>query len=170
LSLGPSLVFDPAVAHLPSSSAGLPGLPLFSTTNVWAPPSSPSLGHVGRAPPSSAHHHASPGRCPSPTPWRQADPPCPLPLPLLYWPPPPPPLPVTSAHHHQWRHLHFTVAQSPPSPSAPIKGAPVAPHLAAPNTTLLSSSLVPVLTPTARLQSPPLCRRHPAASPPLCLR
>jgi hypothetical protein len=96
-------------------------------------------------------------------------PPRPLPLPLLYWPPPPPPLLVTDAHCHQWRRLHFTVARSPPSPSAPIKGAPAIPHRAAPHTALLSS-LAPDLAPTARLQSPPLCRHHPAALPPLRLR
>jgi hypothetical protein len=86
-------------------------------------------------------------------------PPRPLPLPLLYWPPPPPPLPVTSAHRHQWCRLHFTVARSPPFPSAPIKGAPDMPHLIAPHTTLLSSSLTPELAPTTHHQSPPLCRR-----------
>jgi hypothetical protein len=182
LIFGPSPVFGPVAAHLPSPqrrptyqlaqwpSAGPHGLPLFSLADVRAPPSSPSLGQAGRAPPSSAHRRASLGHCPSPVPWREADPPRPLPLPLLYWPPPPPPLPVTNAHLHQWCHLHFTVARSPPSPSAPIKGAPAAPHLAAPHTTLLSSSLKPELTPTVRLQSPPLCRRHPIASPPLRLR
>jgi hypothetical protein len=97
-----------------------------------APPSSPSLGQASQAPPSSAHHRASLGHRPSPTPWLEDDPPCPLPLPLLYWPPPPPPLPVTDAHRHQWCRLHFTVARSPSSPSAPIKGTPSAPHLVAP--------------------------------------
>jgi hypothetical protein len=95
---------------------------------------------------------ASPGRRPSPAPWREADPLCPLPLPLLYWPPPPHHLPVTGAHRHQWCRLHFTVAWSPPSPSAPIKGTPAAPHLAAPHTALFSSYLTPELIPTARLQ------------------
>jgi hypothetical protein len=95
---------------------------------------------------------ASPDRRPSLAPWREADPPHPLPLPHLYWPPPPPPLPITGAHRHQWRRLHFIVARSPPSPSAPIKGTPAAPHLAAHHTALLSSSLAPKLVPTARLQ------------------
>jgi hypothetical protein len=94
--------------------------------------SSPSLDQAGRAPPSSMHHHA---------------------LPLLYCPPPP--LSVTDAHRHQWRHLHFTVARSPPSPLAPIKGTLVVPHLATPHTTLISSSLASELAPTARCQSPP---------------
>jgi hypothetical protein len=48
------------------------------------------------------------------------------------------------SHHH-----HRTV-QSPPSPSVPIKGTPTAPHLAAPYTALLSTSLMPELAPTAR--------------------
>jgi hypothetical protein len=53
--------------------------------------------------------------------------------------------------------------RSPPSPSAPIKGAPTAPHLAAPHTTLLSTSLMPELAPTTRLQ--PLSRRLVARPP-----
>jgi hypothetical protein len=44
------------------------------------------------------------------------------------------------------------------------------PHLIAPHTALLSSSHAPEPAPTACLQSPPLCRRHPVASPPLHLR
>jgi hypothetical protein len=165
-SRGPPPLF-PALAHRPT---GPPVLPIFSPVDVRAPPSSPSLGQAGRAPLSSAHRHTSPGRRPSPMPWREADPPRPLPLPLLYWPPPPPPLSVTGMHCHQWRHLHFTIARSRPSPSAPIKGPPAMSPLAAPYTALLSSSLMLKLTPTARLQSPPLCRRHPAASSPLRLR
>jgi hypothetical protein len=39
------------------------------------------------------------------------------------------------------------------------KSAPVVPHLTAPHTTLLSSSLTPELAPTTHHQSPPLCRR-----------
>jgi hypothetical protein len=159
-------------AHLPAGPVafGRPhGLPLFALADVRAPPSSPSLSQADRALTSSAHHIASLGHRPSPVPWREADPPRPLPLPLLYWTPPPPPLPVTNAHCHQWRRLHFTVAWSPPSPSTPIKGAPAAPHLTAPHTALLSSSLMLELTPTARLQSPLLCHCHPAASPPLRL-
>jgi hypothetical protein len=97
LNFGPSPVFDPVTAHLPSPqrwptcqpaqwpSAGPHGLPLFSLADVRAPPLSPSLGQAGRAPPSSV-------------PWREVDPACRLPLPLLYWPPPPPPLLVTSMH------------------------------------------------------------------------
>jgi hypothetical protein len=99
--------------------------------------------------------HGSPGRRLSPAPWREANPPRPLLLPLLYWP--------TNAHRHQWRHLDFTVARSPPSHSAPIKGTLATPHLAAPHTTLLSSSLAPELVPTACLQPSPssLVATHP---------
>jgi hypothetical protein len=73
-----------------------------------------------------------------------------------------PPLLATSATPSSGnrRLFHFTVAQSPPSPSAPIKGAPATPH-----TALLSFSLMPELAPTTRLQSPPLWCCHPAASP-----
>jgi hypothetical protein len=170
------------VAHLPSPQrwptcelaqwplASPHGLPFFSLADVRTPPSSPSVGEAGRALPSSSYRHASLVHHPSPTPWREVDPPRPLPLPLLYWLPSPPPLPVTDAHRHQWRRLHFTVARSRPSPSAPIKGAPVVPHLTAPHTTLLFSSHAPEPTPTARLQSPPLCRHDPVTSPSLHLR
>jgi hypothetical protein len=127
LNFGPSPVFGPVVAHLPSPqrqptyqpiqwpSAGPHGLPFFSLADVQALPSSPSLSQVGRAP--KVQKEADP----SPTPWREADPQRPLPLPLLYCPPPPPPLPVTDGHRHQWRRLHFTVSRSPPSPSTTIK-------------------------------------------------
>jgi hypothetical protein len=164
LNFGPSPVFGTVTAHLPSPqhrptcqldqwpSAGPHGLPLFSLTNVRAPPSSPSLGQAGRAPPSSAHRRTSLGHRTSPAPWREGNPLHPLPLPLLYWPPLPPPLPVTDAHRHQWRRFHITVARSPPSPSAPIKGAPVAPHLTAPHTALLFYSLMPELILTTHLQ------------------
>jgi hypothetical protein len=144
---------------------------LWPISSFWPscnpPPLSPALAHRPASPVAFGHPtrpfpllprwrvvpgHASSGRHPSPVPWREADPPRPLPLPLLYWPPPPPPLPVTGAHRHQWCRLHFTVAWSPPSPSAPIKGTPAAPHLAAPHTALFSSYLTPELVPTARLQ------------------
>jgi hypothetical protein len=45
----PSLSSTPAHRR-----AGPPGLPLSSIANIWAPPSSSSLGQAGRAPPSSA--------------------------------------------------------------------------------------------------------------------
>jgi hypothetical protein len=142
LKSGPSLVFGPVVAHLPSPqrrptcelaqwpSASPHGLPFFSLADMRTPPSSPSVGEAGRATPSSSYRHASLVHHPSPTPWREANPPRPLPLPLLYWLPSPPPLPVTDVHR-----LHFTVARSPPSPSAPIKGAPAVPHLTSPHPT-----------------------------------
>jgi hypothetical protein len=116
------------------------------------------------------HRRASLGHRPSPTPWQEADSLCPLPLPLLYCLPLLPPLLVTDAHRHQWHRIHFTVARPPPSPSTPIKGAPAVPHLTAPHTALLSSSRASEPAPTVCLQSPPLCRHDPVASPSLHLR
>jgi hypothetical protein len=43
-----------------------------------------------------------------------------------------------------------SIIWSPLSPSTPIKDTPTAPHLTAPHTALLSSSLTLELTPTAR--------------------
>jgi hypothetical protein len=170
LNFGPSPAFSPVVAHLPSPQHR-PTCQLAHT----AFPSSPSLTcgpcpHLTPSVKPAEHRRALLGHRPPPAPWQEADPPSPLPLPLLYWPPSSPPLPVTDAHRHQWRRLHFTVVRSPPSPSAPIKGAPAVPHLTAPHTTLLSPSLMLELTPATNLQSPLLCHRHPAASPLLSLR
>jgi hypothetical protein len=163
LNFGPSPNFDPAAAHLPSPPAGPPAS---QPSGLWwahpAFPSPPSLTcrPCPHLPPSikpakrcrpPCPNCASPGRRPSPAPWQEADPSRPLPLPLLYWPHPPLLLSVTGTHRHQWRRLHFTIARSPPSPSAPIKGTLVVPHLAAPHTALLSSSLAPELASTTFL-------------------
>jgi hypothetical protein len=93
--------------------------------------------------------------------------PVPLPLPLLKWPdhhqthpitpqsiPPKTAASTTIMALHRRRSFPSTV-WSLPSPSAPIKGTPAAPHLAAPHTALFSSSLALELVPTVRLY-----RRH----------
>jgi hypothetical protein len=163
------------MAHLPSPPlrptyqpaqwplAGPLGLPLSSLTDVRAPPSSSSHRQAGRAPLSSAPRPHLTG--PPPVSyamvrrWHAA--PSPLTPPLLAASASPssdnrctpPSMALLSLHRRPVASL----------PSAPIKGALAAPHLAAPHTTILSSSLASELAPTVRLQ--PLPRRLVARPP-----
>jgi hypothetical protein len=110
-------------------------------------------------------NRASPGRCPSPAPWQEADLPRHLPLSLLYWPPLPPPLSVSGAHHHQCRRPFPAIARCMSSLPHDIKaiGSPrTTPPLLAPS---FASLLAQVSLSLAHRPLPPIPLRRPATSP-----